>query len=30
MPAKLDAWLELTVEEAIDPCLPICDPHHHL
>jgi predicted TIM-barrel fold metal-dependent hydrolase len=30
MPAKLDAWLELTVEEAIDPSLPICDPHHHL
>ena len=30
MPAKLDAWLELTVEKAIDPGLPICDPHHHL
>ncbi len=30
MPAELDAWLELTVEEAIDPDLPICDPHHHL
>ena len=30
MPAELDAWLELTVEEAIDPGLPICDPHHHL
>jgi predicted TIM-barrel fold metal-dependent hydrolase len=25
-----DAWLATTVEEAIDPDLPICDPHHHL
>ncbi len=25
-----DAWLELTSEDAIDPDLPICDPHHHL
>jgi len=24
------AWLELRVEEAIEPELPICDPHHHL
>jgi predicted TIM-barrel fold metal-dependent hydrolase len=24
------AWLSRTVEEAIDPDLPICDPHHHL
>ena len=23
-------WLGLTVEEAIEPELPICDPHHHL
>lgn len=23
-------WLSLTVEETIDPDLPICDPHHHL
>jgi L-fuconolactonase len=23
-------WLTLTVEEAIEPNLPICDPHHHL
>ena len=30
MPAELDAWLELTVEEALEPDLPICDPHHHL
>jgi len=25
-----DAWLALTLEEAIEPDLPICDPHHHL
>jgi len=25
-----EAWLNLTTEEAIDPELPICDPHHHL
>jgi len=30
MPAGLDAWLELIKEEALDPGLPICDPHHHL
>lgn len=24
------AWLALTVEEALEPDLPICDPHHHL
>lgn len=24
------AWLQQTVEETIDPELPICDPHHHL
>jgi len=24
------AWLALTTEQAIDPTLPICDPHHHL
>jgi hypothetical protein len=23
-------WLALTVEEPIEPALPICDPHHHL
>ena len=23
-------WLRLTVEEPLDPSLPICDPHHHL
>ena len=25
-----EAWLKLTIEEPIDPGLPICDPHHHL
>ncbi len=25
-----EAWLSLTKEEAIEPELPICDPHHHL
>ena len=25
-----DDWLELTVEETLEPDLPICDPHHHL
>jgi predicted TIM-barrel fold metal-dependent hydrolase len=25
-----EAWLAQTVEEAIEPGLPICDPHHHL
>ena len=23
-------WLALTVEEPLEPNLPICDPHHHL
>jgi len=23
-------WLDLTIEETLDPDLPICDPHHHL
>jgi L-fuconolactonase len=23
-------WLALTIEEALEPDLPICDPHHHL
>jgi len=30
MPAELDAWLEQNTEEASEPELPICDPHHHL
>jgi predicted TIM-barrel fold metal-dependent hydrolase len=25
-----DAWINLTTEEALDPNLTICDPHHHL
>lgn len=28
--ATNDAWLALTVEEPLEPQLPICDPHHHL
>ena len=24
------AWLDLVHEEALEPDLPICDPHHHL
>ena len=28
--ATNDAWLALTVEETLEPDLPICDPHHHL
>ena len=24
------AWLDLVVEEALEPLMPICDPHHHL
>ena len=27
---KHDDWLALTVEETLEPDLPICDPHHHL
>ena len=23
-------WLALTIEEPLEPDLPICDPHHHL
>jgi L-fuconolactonase len=29
MPER-EAWLKLTMEDPIDPDLPICDPHHHL
>jgi L-fuconolactonase len=25
-----EMWLEQTIEEAIEPAMPICDPHHHL
>ncbi|WP_288903630.1 amidohydrolase family protein [uncultured Sneathiella sp.] len=28
-PTNFD-WLDLTVEETLEPELPICDPHHHL
>jgi len=28
--SKNHEWLALTVEEPLDPDLPICDPHHHL
>ena len=28
--SKNQAWLELSVEETLDPSLPIIDPHHHL
>ena len=30
VPSKNHNWLALTVEEPLDPGLPICDPHHHL
>ncbi len=30
MVANNAAWLALTVEETLEPDLPICDPHHHL
>lgn len=30
MVTEREAWLALTTEDAIDPALPICDPHHHL
>ncbi len=29
MTTQLESWLALTEEEAIEPGLPICDPHHH-
>ena len=29
-PSDHDQWLALTVEEALEPDLPICDTHHHL
>jgi predicted TIM-barrel fold metal-dependent hydrolase len=28
--AEPNAWLAQVVEEALEPALPICDPHHHL
>ena len=30
MEADRTAWLNRTTEAALDPTLPICDPHHHL
>lgn len=30
VPPTNAAWLALTTEEALEPHLPICDPHHHL
>ena len=29
-PPRNRDWLALTLEDALDPALPICDPHHHL
>ena len=29
MTAEHQKWLDLTVEEALEPDRPICDPHHH-
>ena len=29
MTTEHQKWLDLTVEEALEPDLPICDPHHH-
>jgi len=29
MPFARNGWLELTTEEALEPDLPICDPHRH-
>ena len=30
MPMHRDDWLALTPEDAMEPDLPILDPHHHL
>ena len=30
MATPYEEWLKLTKEEALEPGLPICDPHHHL
>jgi predicted TIM-barrel fold metal-dependent hydrolase len=30
IPSDNQPWLDLTVEQPLDPGLPICDPHHHL
>jgi len=30
MVTEREAWLNLTIEDRVEPDLPICDPHHHL
>lgn len=30
METEREAWLKLTIEDPIDPDLPVCDPHHHI
>jgi L-fuconolactonase len=30
MPTERQEWLDQTIEEPLDPSLPICDAHHHL
>ncbi len=30
MATEHEAWLTLTIEDPIEPDIPICDPHHHL
>lgn len=30
MTTEHEAWLAQTMEEPLEPELPICDPHHHL
>lgn len=30
MVTEHESWLKLTIEDPIEPHLPICDPHHHL
>ncbi|UCH42570.1 MAG: amidohydrolase family protein [Dehalococcoidales bacterium] len=30
MVTERDSWLRMTVEEPLEPEIPICDPHHHL
>ena len=29
MATEREVWLALTIEDAIEPDLPICEPHHH-
>jgi hypothetical protein len=29
-PLEHQAWLDQVLEEALEPDLPICDPHHHM